>query len=399
MESNNIESTLQLLEQGDASISAHLQLVRLTNWQKYSIGPISSWPPELSTIFYMLMVSPRPQCLVLGEENLLLYNRAYGKMVRDLHPRIFGQPLDNVKEWQSHAAQMAAHRRGATTSLPTHAYSSFVVPMLNQGRLENVHLRLDIATLPPSIQGFHLCFEETTDHDLRERRRSTVRELSKAWSTASDLPSLWQVILQSLSEHPQDFPMAAIYSTRTSKDSCCEQARDSDAAIYHLEGSVGDFDDSAFPSSFHVATQEPSLDPLKQAILTKDQVIIEQLSEKWAKGSLHRGTHDMCTEAAVLPSSFTKHQDAEGLLIIGLPTRTPLDEAHQQHLGQVQSEFAHVVNTLVATMEATYRKKENVRQNQLEKDLLAKELALRQREAEMATTLAVKVLTVIDEVE
>jgi hypothetical protein len=50
-------------------------------------------------------------------------------------------------------------------------------------------------------------------------------------------------------------------------------------------------------------------------------------------------------------------------------------------------------------MESTYRRKESARQNQLEKDLLAKELALRQKEAEMATTLAVKVLTVIDEVE
>ncbi|KAG9976056.1 putative histidine kinase HHK19p, partial [Aureobasidium melanogenum] len=331
MEDNNIESTLQLLEKGDASTSTHLQLIRTTNWQQYSVGPISSWPRELSTVLYLVMAASRPQCLVLGEENLLLYNRAYGKMVRDLHPKIFGQPLDSVKEWQGHGAQMAAHRRGAATLRLTHAYPSFVIPMLNQGKLENVHLRLDITTLPPPIEGFHLCFEDTTDHDLRERRRSTVQ--------------------------------------------------------------------GRFEYRFHVATSDPNLEPLKQAIVIKDQVIIKRLPEEWAKGSLYRGTHDLCTEAAVLPSSFTKHQDAEALLIIGLPTRTPLDEPHQQHLGQVQSEFAHAVNTLVATMEATYRRKENARQNQLEKDLLAKELALRQKEAEMATTLADKVLTVIDEVD
>ncbi|KAH0273249.1 putative histidine kinase HHK19p, partial [Aureobasidium melanogenum] len=349
MEDNNIESILQLLEKGDASTRTHLQLVRTTNWQQYSVGPISSWPRELATVLYLVMTASRPQCLVLGEENLLLYNRAYGKMVRDLHPKIFGQPVDRVKEWQGHGAQMAAHRRGAATLRLTHAYPSFVIPMLNQGRLENVHLRLDITTLPPPIKGFHLYFEDTTDHDLRERRRSTKE--------------------------------------------------DADTGIYHLEGSVGDFVDGAFPPRFRVATSEPNLEPLKQAIVTKDQVIIERLPEEWAKGSLHRGTRDLCTEAAVLPSSFTKHQDAEALLIIGLPTRTPLDEPHQQHLGQVQSEFAHAVNTLVATMEATYRRKENARQNQLEKDLLAKELALRQKEAEMATTLADKVLAVIDEVD
>ncbi|KAG9836722.1 putative histidine kinase HHK19p, partial [Aureobasidium melanogenum] len=331
MEDNNIESILQLLERGDASTSTHLQLVRTTNWQQYSVGPISSWPRELATVLYLVMAASRPQCLVLGEENLLLYNRAYGKMVRDLHPKIFGQPLDSVKEWQGHGAQMAAHRRGAATLRLTHAYPSFVIPMLNQGKLENVHLRLDITTLPPPIEGFHLCFEDTTDHDLRERRRSTVQ--------------------------------------------------------------------GRFEYRFHVATSDPNLEPLKQAIVIKDQVIIKRLPEEWAKGSLYRGTHDLCTEAAVLPSSFTKHQDAEALLIIGLPTRTPLDEPHQQHLGQVQSEFAHAVNTLVATMEATYRRKENARQNQLEKDLLAKELALHQKEAEMATTLADKVLTVIDEVD
>ncbi|KAK6006065.1 hypothetical protein QM012_006475 [Aureobasidium pullulans] len=222
--------------------------------------------------------------------------------------------------------------------------------------------------------------------------------MSNLWKTATDLPSLWGVILQGLSQYPEDFPMAAIYSARNSQSSCCEQA-DADTGAYHLEGSVGDFDDDAFPSRFHVTTSDPNLRPLNQAIVTKDQVIIEKLPEKWAKGSMYRGTRDMCIEAAVLPSSIVKHQDTEALLIIGLPTRAPLDEPLQQHLGQVQSEFSHAVNTLVAAMETAYRRKENVRQNQLEKDLLAKELALRQKEAEMATTLAVKVLTVIDEVD
>jgi hypothetical protein len=398
MEDNNLEATLQLLENGHASIKAHLELIRTTNWH-HSIGPMSSWPREMTTILYILMVAPSPQCLVLGEENILLYNQAYGKMVRDLHPRIFGQPLNSVQEWQSFGAGMAAHRRGAATSLPTHAYPSFVMPMLNHGRLENVHLQLNIAALPPPVKGFHLCFEETTECDLRERRRSTVRNLSEIWSSASDLSSLWHLVLQSLSEIPEDFPIAAIYSTRTSPESCYRQDGGLDSRIYHFEGSIGDFDNGTFPPTYHVATTDPSLEPLKQAILSKDKVIVDRLPEQWAKGSLQRGTRDVCTEAAVLPSSFTRHHSAEALLVIGLPTRTPLDEPHRRHLGQLQSEFAHVVNTLVTAMESKFRRKESARQNQLEKDLLAKELALRQQEAELATTLAVKVLTVIDEVE
>lgn len=399
MEDNHVESTLQLLENGDASIKAHLKLLRAANWQQYSIGPMSSWPREMSTILYLLMVAPRPQCLVLGQENVLLYNQAYGRTVRDLHPRIFGQPLDSVQEWQSYGAQMAAHRRGAASSIPTHSYPSFVAPMLNQGRLENVYLQLNIAALPPPLKGFHLCFEETTDCVLRERRRSTVRELSAIWSSASDLPSLWQLVLQSLTKNPEDFPIAAIYSTRTSPASRCQQDGALERRTYHLEGSVGDFDDGTLPPTFHLATTDPSLEPLRQAVVTKDKVIINHLPEGWSKAALQRGTKDMCTEAAVLPSSLSRIQDVEALLVIGLPTRALLDEPHQQHLGQLQSEFAHVVNTLVATSESKYRRKENARQNQLEKDLLAKELALHQQEAELATTLAVKVLTVIDEVE
>jgi hypothetical protein len=166
MEDNNLESTLQMLENGDASTRAHLKLLRSTNWPQYSVGPMSSWPREMSTILYLLMVAPRPQCLVIGEENVLLYNQAYGKMVRDLHPRIFGQPLDSVQEWRFNGLQMATHRRDAATSVSTHAYPSFVIPMLNHGRLENVHLQLNIAKLPPPMKGFHLCFEETTDCDF-----------------------------------------------------------------------------------------------------------------------------------------------------------------------------------------------------------------------------------------
>jgi hypothetical protein len=399
MEDNNLESTLQMLENGDASTRAHLKLLRSTNWPQYSVGPMSSWPREMSTILYLLMVAPRPQCLVIGEENVLLYNQAYGKMVRDLHPRIFGQPLDSVQEWRFNGLQMATHRRDAATSVSTHAYPSFVIPMLNHGRLENVHLQLNIAKLPPPMKGFHLCFEETTDCDLRERRRSIVRDLSEAWSTASDLSSLWHLVLQSLSKNPEDFPIAAIYSTRRSPDLCYQQDGGSEKRVYHLEGSVGDFDNGTFPNTFDLTATDTSLEPLKQAILSKDRVIIHRLPEQWAKGSLKRGTLDMCTEAACLPSSFTRHHSAEALLVVGLPTRALLDEPHQQHLAQLQSEFAHVVNTLVTTMESTYRRKESARQNQLEKGLLAKELALRQQEAELATTLAVKVLTVIDEVE
>jgi len=399
MEHNHVESTLQLLENGNDSMNTHLNLLRAIDWEQYSVGPMSSWPREMSTILYLLMVAPGPQTLVVGEENVLLYNQAYGKTVRDLHPRIFGQPLDSVREWQSYGAQMAAHRRGAAGSVPTHAYPSFVIPMLNHGRMENVHLKLNIAALPPPLKGFHLCFEETTDCDLRERRRSTVRELSTAWGSATDLPSLWHLVLQSLSKNPEDFPIAAIYSTRTSPASCCQQDEDSEKKVYHLEGSVGDFEDGTMPPTFHMATTSPSLEPLRRAISSKDKVIINCLPDEWAEGALQRGTGDICTEAAVLPSSLSCIQDVEALLVIGLPTRALLDEPHHQHLTQLQSEFAHVVNTLVATIEAKYRRKESARQNQLEKDLLAKELALRQQEAEMATTLAVKVLTVIDEVE
>ncbi|KAI5205713.1 hypothetical protein E4T39_02866 [Aureobasidium subglaciale] len=394
MSNNNIEAVLQLLEKGDGSTKAHIELVRVTDWQQYSIGPLSSWPRELSIILYLLMVAPQPQCLLIGTENLLLYNQAYGKMVRDIHPRIFGLPLDDVKEWQEHESQMVAHRRKAS-SMPTYACPSFVIPMMNSGQLQDVHLQLNIITLPLPLQGFHLCFAETTDCDLRERRRSTVRELSEIWSSAGDLFSLWPVVLESISAHPKDFPIAVIYSRRTTPKSSDKHDED----LYHLEGSVGDFDHATFPPTFGADTTESSLQPLKLAVLSKSQVLINQVPETWAKGSRQRGTRDMCTEAMVLPSSLTRYQDVEALLIIGLPTRAPLDEPHQQHIKQLQSEFTDVVNTLIATAEAAYRRKEDARRNQLEKDLLAKEVALHQREAEMATVLAEKVLTVVDEVD
>ncbi|KEQ80554.1 hypothetical protein M438DRAFT_368568 [Aureobasidium pullulans EXF-150] len=397
MEDNNVESVLQLLEKGDASANAHIQLIRAMNWQQYSIGPMSSWPRELSTIIYLVMVAPQPQCLLIGKENVLLYNAAYGKMVRSLHPGIMGQPLDTIKEWQGYGAKMASHRRNAAL-VPTYSCPSFVIPMMNNGRLENVHLQLDVSALPPSLQGFHLCFEETTDCDLRERRRSTVRELSEIWSSASDLPSLWPIVLKSLVENPEDFPIAAIYSTRRLPESRGHQER-AGRPRYYLEGSVGDFDDSTFAPYFDLDTTNPSLQPLRQAVSFKSQVTINNLPDEWSKGSLQRGTRDLCTEAAVLPSSLTRYQDVEALLVIGLPTRALLDEPHQQHIKHLQREFADVVNNLVATTEAAYKRKEDARRNQLEKDLLAKELALRQQEAELATTLAEKVLSVIDQVD
>lgn len=400
----DIEAVLRLLESADAKTQAHIQLIRTTNWEQYSVGPLSSWPREMSIVLYLAMLAPQPQLLVIGDENLLLYNLAYGKMVRGLHPRILGQPLGDVEEWQQYGSQMASHREQATKEA-IYSCPRFVIPMMNQGRLEDVHLRLDITLLPPPLVGFYMCFEEDTEIVLRERRRSTVRELSETWSTATDLPSLWHTVLGSLSDRPEDFPIAAVYSTRTSPESSGQQeGPGEEKRAYHLEGTLGDFDPDVFPSTFQFPSDasDPRLQPLQQAITTKSQVMLNidnNLLESWSRGSSLRGTRDRCTDVVICPSSLTRYQNVEALLVIGLPTREVLDEAHHQHIQQVQREFADAVNSIMASTEAAYRRRDNARRHQLERDLLAKELDLRQKEAELATLQTEKVLKVIDEVQ
>ena len=65
-------------------------------WDGTTLGPPESWDPAVRAAVEIVLTSPAPMALHLGEELLLLYNDAYAELIGDKHPWAVGQPATEV---------------------------------------------------------------------------------------------------------------------------------------------------------------------------------------------------------------------------------------------------------------------------------------------------------------
>ncbi|KAG9838405.1 putative histidine kinase HHK19p, partial [Aureobasidium melanogenum] len=84
------------------------------------------------------MLLPDPQSLVLGEENVVIYNQAYGRLIRDHHPAYFGRPVATWTEWLPYFEKMGAIYAQAEKTGRAWVNSTFPMVMDSGGFKENV---------------------------------------------------------------------------------------------------------------------------------------------------------------------------------------------------------------------------------------------------------------------
>ena len=123
------------------------------------------------------------------------------------------------------------------------------------------------------------------------------------------------------------------------------------------------------------------------------------LPPEWSQASISRGFNDPCIEAVIYPSTSTIFRNVYALLIVGIPSRRPYDTAQQAWVGDFHRTFADGVSSVVAEQQKAQRIQETARRVQLEKELYEKELALRRREAILATSKVQRMLGIMQSVE
>ena len=121
---------------GDLAIDEDLRYIRNLDWASTTVGPISHWPPELLVLVNLAMLSPQPQLFLLGSNSILLYNTAYGRLLRDHHPQYQGRPMELNTALIAQAPvinRIVGHAEtGAKPANENHVTFFF----LNHGRLE-----------------------------------------------------------------------------------------------------------------------------------------------------------------------------------------------------------------------------------------------------------------------
>ncbi|WP_433532463.1 ATP-binding SpoIIE family protein phosphatase [Micromonospora sp. CA-263727] len=65
-------------------------------WDGTTLGPHESWDPALRAAVEIVLASPAPMALYLGDELLLLYNDGYADLIGEQHPQALGRPAAEV---------------------------------------------------------------------------------------------------------------------------------------------------------------------------------------------------------------------------------------------------------------------------------------------------------------
>ncbi|MEU4781760.1 SpoIIE family protein phosphatase [Micromonospora sp. NPDC023633] len=81
---------------GTPSASGMAATVLRHDWGGTPLGPWPAWDPAVRAATEMLLASPVPMALTLGDDHLLVYNDAYAELIGDRHPDAVGRPAAEV---------------------------------------------------------------------------------------------------------------------------------------------------------------------------------------------------------------------------------------------------------------------------------------------------------------
>jgi len=186
---------------GSLETDAHLRLIQKVDWAATSLGPVDDWPPELLLLFHLIILDPQPRILVLGPEYLLLYNEAYAEFIGEKHPAAIGRPMRIVFP-DTYELAISDLDKASATGRP-HIKRDICLPLMRGGRLLEIHMSWVFVPFPKksgSLTGTSVILRDETEKRLSDRRHETCQTLGSSINLATDMPSLWKTILESLSK-------------------------------------------------------------------------------------------------------------------------------------------------------------------------------------------------------
>lgn len=71
-------------------------LVRAKDWSKTVLGPVDSWPPNLTLVVNIMLASGFPMAVRWGRDLAMIYNDGYRPILGDKHPWALGLPFRQV---------------------------------------------------------------------------------------------------------------------------------------------------------------------------------------------------------------------------------------------------------------------------------------------------------------
>lgn len=336
---------------GSQELDEHLNHVRNFDWSSTELGPIASWPPELLQVAHVMMLEPHPRVLLLGKRNWMLYNPAYAKaVVADKHPEAMG--MEQAVAWQGVESAIldATNETRDSGLLPRTIEDYHITLPRNGGSMEELVFSWTLIPLArftnSDLIGVYVSLSDVTERHVAATRSKILYELETTCAAARDMSSLWAVSREFMELHPYSFPFALLYSgsagpSDTTSNTLVEKIC---GTTCRLEGTVGEFE--ACPRR----VLEDCL-PVRQALESKEPILINSADEHFPKTWLHapgrRGYGDAYNSAVICPVySDAPSNHITGLVVIGLNTRCPYDEAYKNWILQVVQALRDAANNV-----------------------------------------------------
>ncbi|SCV70300.1 BQ2448_1694 [Microbotryum intermedium] len=364
------------------------RMIRDFDWSSTSIGPISSWPPELKTTLSNVLASPFRECILYGPEFILLYNDQYVTTAQNKHPALLGQPaaIGWAELWEGLDKVAERVREGETVFVTDHFFGMF-----RNGVMEETYHTFSYSPFYDAngnVLGIRNFSVETTATVIAARRLSTVRDLIQMSSLARTLNDFTDSALASLALNPFDLPFVLLYTVTpevagvTAKElvrAVAEEKKFHNRHMIKLTGSLGVPADHVFrveeivvdltPPTSRLSSASGShsnaasgsgsgsgssnlttMDtdgprsrwswPFEDACLRREPVFVERLGEL-ANHLEKRGWDDPPRHAVVIPITVESTSNApQAVLVLGVSSRSVYDELYSTFFSLVARHIA-----------------------------------------------------------
>ncbi|PYS94341.1 MAG: two-component system sensor histidine kinase/response regulator [Acidobacteria bacterium] len=292
-------------------------LVRSMDWAKTPLGDISRWPQSLRTTVSLCLASNFPISLAWGPKHVQIYNDGYWPICGAKHPHSVGQDFSEcwASAWPVIGEAFERALAGQTSYLENQRMF-----LDRNGYLEETFFTFSFSPIQDEtgkVGGLFHPVTETTSKMLAERRTRALRDLAARAGKARSLEEAFTLAAQSLSESDLDLPFLLCYAV----DDRGREARL--VAGNGLAAGTG-----ASPRVVDLAAPQEAPWPLAEVVRSRQPRQIDDLNARL--GPLSCAPYPEPPKTAMaLPITPPGHERPLGIIVAGVSSRLPLNDAYR----------------------------------------------------------------------
>src|SRR5262249_26773624 len=312
-------------------------LIRAFDWSGHVLGPPRGWPENLRIAAGICLGSKFPLSVCWGPEHHLLYNDAYRGLLATKHPRALGQPAE--EGWFEIRDYLAPLLSGVRPEGRASWVDGLMLPVQRKGSPEECYFTFSsspIAGPDGGVDGVFTAITETTKRVVDQRRLRTLGSLGVGMTAAESRADVFRAAVAALALNPSDVPVALAHALRPGG------------------GEAGLVAGHGYRTGPNAILPVPTLDgsglgwPLAGA--REGPIEVEWLPELFGETLPGRSPEPVRT-ALVLPIARADPERPEGLLVLALNPRRPLDADYRSFLGLCAGQIAAAIGNAQAREE------------------------------------------------